>query len=141
MKHILTIIVAALAVAILSPAPALAQDLTYSNRIQAGDSSLVRENKARVSINRLEFGNSALNITNAATNNITNAVVLERVVVGSAGTGSTLVLSDVTASATNVIATLTTTAQTQLMFGVRLSGTLRAVTAGGTNANLTLIYR
>jgi hypothetical protein len=140
MKKIILLVVA-LVVTILSLAGVQAQDLTYTNRIQAGDSSLVRDNKARVSMNRLEFGNSALNITNAATNNITNAVVLDRVVVGTAGTGSTLVLSDVTASATNVIATLTTTAQTQLMFGVRLSGTLRAVTAGGTNANVTLIYR
>jgi hypothetical protein len=140
MKNFILIAVA-LVVTILSLAGVQAQDLTYTNRIQAGDSSLVRDNKARVSMNRLEFGNSALNITNAATNNITNAVVLDRVVVGTAGTGSTLVLSDVTASATNVIATLTTTAQTQLMFGVRLSGTLRAVTAGGTNANVTLIYR
>lgn len=140
MKNFILIAVA-LVVTILSLAGVQAQDLTYTNRIQTGDSSLVRENKARVSMNRLEFGNSALNITNAATNNITNAVVLDRVVVGTAGTGSTLVLSDVTASATNVIATLTTTAQTQLMFGVRLSGTLRAVTAGGTNANVTLIYR
>jgi hypothetical protein len=141
MKSIITI-QAALAVAFIVTLPAAhAQDLTYSNRIQTGDSGLVRDNKARVAMTRLEYGNSALNITNNATNNVTNAVVLDRVVVGTAGATSAVVVSDVTASATNVITTIGTTNQIVWPLGVRLSGTLRAVTTGGTPANVTVIYR
>jgi F0F1-type ATP synthase membrane subunit c/vacuolar-type H+-ATPase subunit K len=140
MKKIILLAVA-LAVAVTGLSTAQAQDLTYSTRIQTGDSALVRDNKANVAITRLEFGNSALNITANGTNNITNSAVVERLVVGTAGATSAVVISDVAGGATNVIATIGTTNQNTFSLGVRISGVLRAVTTGGTPANVTLIYR
>jgi hypothetical protein len=119
----------------------VAADLAYDSIPQSGDSDLVIRNKQAVAMARLEFGNSYLNVTTNGTNNITGPVVLDRVVVGTAGSNSTLIVSEVTSTATNTVATITTAAQAALPLGVRVEGTLRAVAAGDAAANVTLSYR
>jgi type II secretory pathway pseudopilin PulG len=118
-----------------------AADLTYSSPVQTGDSALVRDNKAAAAITRLEFGNRYLNIATNGTNNISGPVVVDRVIIATAGTTSSLVLSDVTTSSTTTIATISTTSQAAIPLGIRTEGTLRAVTAGGAPADVTLSYR
>lgn len=120
---------------------AYAADLAYTSLPQTGDSDLIIRNKQALAITRLEFGNSNVNITGNGTNNVTGPVVLDQVVIGTAGANSTLTLSEVTASATNAIGTFSTTAQASLRLNVRVNGTLRAVTTGSTPANITLSYR
>ncbi len=122
-------------------AAAFAADLTYTTAPQSGDSDLVLRNKGLVAMARLERGNTYANVSTNGTNNYTGPVILDRLVVGTAGATSTLTLSDVSTSATNAIATISTTNQVSLPLGVRVEGTLRAVTAGGTPANVTLSYR
>ena len=127
------------ALAIIAPHSAMAADLEYTSLPQTGDSELILRNKQAVAATRLEFGNSYLNVATTGTNNIAGPVVLDRVVVGTAGVGATLSLLDVTASGTTTIATMSTAAQASLSLGVRVSGTLRAITSG--TASVTLSYR
>lgn len=121
---------------------AFAADLTYSSRVQTGDTPTVIGNKSATAISRLEFGNNWTNITANGTNSLGAGVTLDRVQVNTSGTTSTLVLREVTsAGATNVIATASTTAQGTLDYGIRVTGTLQAVSAGGAAHNVTISYR
>jgi len=135
------ILIAILVMAVMSAA-LYAADLAYNALPQQGDSDLVIQNKQAVAITRMEFGNSYTNITAAGTNSLTGPLVLDRLVVGTAGaTNSTLTLSDVTSGATNTIGTFTTASQVSIPIGIRVQGNLRAVAAGSPAANLTLSYR
>jgi len=141
MKNHFSKIVTLMVLLFLAIGVVCAQELAYTTAPLSGDSDLVLRNKQAVAISRMERGNTSLNITANGTNNVAGPVVLDRVVVGTAGATSVLVLSEVTASATNAIATISTTNQASLHLNVRVAGTLRAVTTGGTPANLTLGYR
>lgn len=118
-----------------------AADLAYTTLPQSGDSDLVIRNKQAVAIARMERGNTYTNITANGTNSVTGPVVLERLVIGTAGANSTVTLSDVTSTATNAIGTFSTTSQASLMLNVRTTGDLRAVSTSTTPANVTLSYR
>lgn len=120
---------------------AFAADLTYPDTVQSGDSQLIRDNKQAVAITRLEYGNAFLNTASNGTNNISGPLTLDKVIIATGGTASTLTLTEVTASATNNIAVFSSVAQASLPVNLRISGTLRAVTAGDAPANVVLSYR
>lgn len=125
----------------LTSLAALAGDLTYSSRIQDEDSDLVIAHKAAVSQNRLEHGNSYLNLTTSGTTTLAGPLTLDRVIVATGGTASSVVLTEVSGTTSTLIATIATTTPNTFTLGLRVTGTLRAVTTGAAPANLTLSYR
>lgn len=131
-------IVAIFMVALVPCLPAAS--LTYSPAsVQSGDSALVIANKVAVA---QSGANSYKNITTAATTAVkATAGVLERVIVNTAGAGSTITLYDNTAGSGTKIATMTSAAQGVLSFNCSFTTGLTAVTASGTPADITIIYR
>ncbi len=135
-------IAAALVLAVLMPVLPAAT-LSYSPLVpQTGDSDLVIHNKAAVAQTQLAAGNSFRNITTATTTAVkASAGVLVSITVNTAGAGSTITLYDNTAASGTKIATLTSAAQTTLIYNVAFSTGLTAVTASGTPADITVSYR
>jgi len=121
-----------------------AATLSYSPLVpQTGDSALVISNKAAVAQARLAAGNSFLNVTTAATTVVkASAGVLERICVNTVGAGSTITLYDNASAASGTkIGTLTSAIQGSLTYNVAFSNGLVAVTASGTPADITFVYR
>lgn len=120
---------------IVAPATASAGDLSYATLTpQTGDSDLVMKNKSTLAA----APKLNANITATGTTSVA-AVVLDRVIVNTAGSAdSKVVLTDGTAA----IASVSTSSQVALNYGVALtSGSLKAVTTGTTAANVTVTYR
>jgi hypothetical protein len=135
-----------------------AATLSYSPAApQTGDSALVIANKAAVASTTTaaqttaaasalavqNAGNSFANITTATTTAVkASAGVLVRVIVGTAGAGSTLTIYNNTGAGTDApIATMTTAAQGSFEFNVTCSAGIKVVSASGTPANITVVYR
>lgn len=132
---------ACLALALFAPPPARATDtsLSYTTPIQTSDTPLVIEHKQAVAqVN----GNSYANITTATTTTVkSGAGVLDKIVVNSAGSGSTITIYDNTAGSGTKIGTATGAAQTTLTYNVHFSTGLTIVTASGSAADITVSYR
>jgi hypothetical protein len=134
-----------------------AATLSYSPAApQTGDSALVIGNKQAVASTTTaaqttlaaaalavqNAGGSYANITTATTTTVkTGAGVLLGVIVNSAGAGSTITLYANTAGSGTKIATLTSAAQTSLTYDLAFTTGLTAVTASGTPADITIVYR
>jgi hypothetical protein len=121
-------------VALLWTPKARAADLSYSTLTpQTGDTDLQIAHKGAIATAPRLW----TNLTTSGTFTVA-AATLDRVIVGTSGTTSQVVLKD----GTNTIATATTTTQIALPFSLALSsGTLTAITTGGAPANLTITYR
>ncbi|MDD5349499.1 MAG: hypothetical protein PHQ12_04735 [Chthoniobacteraceae bacterium] len=113
-------------------APAFAGDLAYPTLVpQTADTELVIAHKSVLA----QAPRRSINITTTGTTSVP-AAMFDRLIVNTAGTASSVVLTD----GTTAIASATTTAQTWLPFGIVLSsGTLTAVTTG--TANITITFR
>lgn len=127
-----------------------AATLSYSPAApQTGDSALVISNKAAVAatttaakLTTLEAGNSFVNITTATTTAVkASGGVLERIIVNTAGAGSTLTIYNNTAGSGAKVGTMTTAAQCSQTFNVACSTGITVVTASGTPADITVVYR
>ncbi len=120
-----------------------AATLSYSPLVpQTSDSALIIANKAAVSSARLAAGNSYSNITTATTTSAkSGAGVLVRVIVNTVGAGSTLTIYDNTAASGTKIATMTTAIQCSQEFNVAFATGLTVVSASGSPADITLVYR
>lgn len=121
-----------------------AATLSYSPLVpQTGDSALIISNKAAVAQTRLAAGNSFVNITTATTTVVkASGGILERVVINTVGAGSTITLYDNASAASGTkIGTLTSALQASLSYNVAFSNGLVAVTASGTAADVTFVYR
>ena len=131
MKHLSSLL---MAVALAAAVPVFAGDLSYTTLVpQTGDTELVIAHKHSLNLAPRKWSN----VTTSGTIAIP-AVMLDRVVINSPGTASQVVLTD----GTTAIATLATTGQASLPFGIVLaSGTLTSVTSGSAPANLTITYR
>lgn len=129
----------AVVLAVLMPS-LIAAPVVYSPAsIQTGDSALVISNKVAAA---QSGANSYKNITTATTTAVkATAGVLERVIINTAGAGSTITLYDNTAGSGTKIATITSAAQTVLSFNCQFTTGLTAVTASGTAADITIVYR
>jgi hypothetical protein len=127
-------------VALLAVAAVLAADLTYTTLPQTTDSALVLANKQSAALTGAS--NKFSNITTATTTTVkSGSGVLERIVVNTAGAGSTFVIYDNTAGSGTKIASGTSATQISLMYNVRFSTGLTIVTASGTPADITVIYK
>lgn len=135
-KSILFIIAAALALLGI----ASAARLTYTSPApDSGDTPAVIANKVAVA---QTGSNSFANITTATTTAVkSGAGIVERIIVNTAGAGSTLTLYDNTAGSGTKIGTFTTAAQASLTINCAFATGLTAVTASGTAADITVIYR
>lgn len=134
-----------------------AATLSYSPAApQTGDSALVITNKAAVAatttatntttsatkLTALLAGNSFNNITTATTTAVkASAGVLERITVNTAGAGSTLTIYDNTAASGTKVGTWTTAAQGSFTINVACATGITCVTASGTPADITVVYR
>jgi hypothetical protein len=134
-----------------------AATLTYSPAApQTGDSALIIANKEAVAATTTaaqttlaaaalavqNAGNSYNNITTATTTTVkTGAGVLESVIINSAGTGSSITIYANTAGSGTKIATLTAEAQIAIPYNLAFATGLTVVTASGTPANITIVYR
>lgn len=115
-----------------------AGDLTYTTLPQASDTALQISNKAAVAAS----SNKYKNITTAATTVVkSGSGILERIIVNSGGSGSTIAIYDNTSAATTLIGTATSASQATLIYGCRFSTGLTIVTASGTAADITVVYR
>jgi hypothetical protein len=86
-------------------------------------------------------GLTPVNITTAATTLIkTGRGTIGRVIVNTAGAGSSIAIYDGLTAAGTLIATVSSAAQTSLTFGAAVSTGLCVVTSGGTPANITILY-
>jgi uncharacterized protein (AIM24 family) len=134
MKPIRTLTLALLALGAIA---ARATDLTYTTPIATGDSPLVMANKqAAVAVN----GDAFHNLTGNATTTVkTGSGVLERIVINTAGTSSTITVYDNTAGSGTKIATASGNAQTVLSYNVRFATGLTIVTTG--SPDVTVGYR
>lgn len=104
-----------------------------------GDTPLVLANKVAVA---QTGSNSFTNITTATTTAVkSGAGIIDRIIVNTAGAGSTLTLYDNTAASGTKIGTFTTAAQASLTINCAFATGLTAVTASGTAADITVIYR
>ena len=119
--------------------PARATDLSYSSLVpQTSDNDLILLHKSQVSVGKLANGNLVSNITASGTNSVT-AVVLERIVVNTAGSADSAAILK---SGSTTLATLSTGAQASIAYNVVIaSGTLTVISSGTTAPNLTLSYR
>ncbi|MDP3851969.1 MAG: hypothetical protein Q8Q59_15815 [Luteolibacter sp.] len=118
--------------------------LSYSPLVpQTGDTPTVIANKAAVSQARLAAGCSYANVTTATTTVVkASAGVLERIVINTLGAGSTITLYDNASAASGTkIATLTSAIQNSITYNVAFANGLVAVTASGTAADVTFVYR
>jgi hypothetical protein len=134
MKLIRTVTLALLAFGL---AAARATDLSYSTPISTGDSPLVMANKqAAAAVN----GDSYHNLTGNATTTVkSGSGVLDRIVVNTAGTSSTVTVYDNTAGSGTKIATASGNAQVVLSYGVHFATGLTIVTTG--SPDITVSYR
>ena len=131
--------------------------LTYSPAVpQTGDSALVIENKAAVAatttatqtttsatkLTALMAGNSFANVTTATTTAVkASAGVLVSINVNTAGAGSTLVIYNNTAGSGTKVGTMTTAIQGVFVFNVTCATGITVVSASGTPADITVVYR
>ena len=104
-----------------------------------GDTPTVIANKIAVA---QTGSNSFTNIPTATTTTVkSGAGIVDRIIVNSGGASSTLVLYDNTAGSGTKIGTFTTAAQASLTLNCAFATGLTAVTANGTAADITVIYR
>lgn len=131
--------------------------LTYSPAApQTGDSALVIGNKASVAatttaaqttiaatkLTTMTAGNSYTNITTATTTTCkASAGVLVRIIVNTVGAGSTLTIYDNTAGSGTKIGTMTTAIQCSHTFDVTCATGITVVSASGTPADITIVWR
>jgi 4-hydroxyphenylpyruvate dioxygenase-like putative hemolysin len=136
---------------------AAAATLTYSPAApQTGDSALVISNKAAVAATTTatqttaaasalavqNAGSSFANVTTATTTAVkASAGVLERIIVNTAGAGSTLTIYNNTAGSGAKVGTMTTAAQGCFEFNVNCTTGITVVSASGTPADITVVYR
>jgi hypothetical protein len=134
------IIISAIAAAFLGLSIAYASRLTYTTPApDTEDTEVVIAHKVAVA---QTGSNSFTNITTATTTAVkSGAGIIDRIIVNTAGAGSTLVLYDNTAASGTKIGTFTTAAQTSLTVNCAFATGLTAVTASGTAADITVIYR
>lgn len=123
-----------------------AATLTYSPAApQTGDTEQVINHKAAVAATTTAEntgGGSFVNITTATTTAVkASAGVIERLIVNSAGAGSTLVLYNNTAGSGAKIGTFTTAIQGSIEINAAFGTGLTAVSASGTPADITIVYR
>lgn len=133
MKTLLLAAFAALLLTGLAPAA----DLTYTTLPKDTDSELVIAHKVAAAA---ASGNSFANITTNTTTVVkTGSGVLDRIVIGTAGTSSVITVYDNTAASGTKIGTVSGDAQAVLVFGVRFATGLTIVTTGA--PNVTVSYR
>lgn len=127
-----------------------AATLSYSPAApQTGDSALVIGNKAAVAatttaakITEAQAGNSFVNITTATTTAVkATPGVLVRIIVNTVGAGSTLTIYNNTAGSGAKVGTMTTAIQGSYEFNVACSVGITVVSASGTAADITVVYR
>ena len=141
-----------------------ATTLTYSPAVpQTGDQEVIISHKAAVAatttatnsatiatqtttaatkLTTLLAGNSYTHITTATTTVIKAAPgVLERIVVNTVGAGSAATIYDNATGTTTVIGVATTAIQTSLTYNINCSAGITIVTAGGTPADITVVWR
>ncbi len=134
-----------------------AATLSYSPAApQTGDSALVISNKQAVAATTTAAqttaaaaalavqngGGSFANITTATTTAVkATPGVLERIIVNTAGAGSTLTIYNNTAGSGAKVGTMTTAAQGSFEFNVACSTGITVVSASGTPADITVVYR
>lgn len=134
-----------------------AATLTYSPAVpQTGDSALVITNKAAVAVTTsatqnttsatkltaLLAGNSYANITTATTTVVkASPGVLVRIIVGTVGAGSTLTIYDNATGTTTKIGAMTTAIQGSFEFNVACTAGITVVSASGSAADITVVYR
>lgn len=90
-----------------------------------------------------QAGASFRNITASASTDVKNAAgILHKLVIGTGGAGSTLTLyNDTTGGTSNPIGVFDTATRDSIDLDVGFSNGLQAVTAAGTPANITIVYR
>lgn len=121
--------------ALFEPA-ARAGDLTYTTLPQTGDSDLVRANKAQTA----PSSNTFLEITTATTTAVkSGSGIIEKLIVGTVGSSSKVVIYDNTAGSGTVIAEINTDTLGTYHFGCRFATGLTLVTTG--TPKITVIYR
>lgn len=140
----MTKIVFALLVFFIGTIPVLAQNPVKSCvSIPAGSANCVPVDSTNP-LPTYQAGASAVNITtNADTNVKASAGTFVGIVVNTAGTTSNAKIyndADGTCSS-GLIATVNTTALISLMFGINMSIGICVKTAGGTAADITILYR
>lgn len=114
--------------------------MTYTTPApDTGDTPTVIANKIAVA---QTGSNSFRNITTATTTAVkSGAGIVDRIIVCTAGAGSTLTLYDNTAGSGTKIGTFTTAAQSSITLNCAFDTGLTAVTASGTAADITVVYR
>jgi len=134
-----------------------AATLSYSPTVpQTGDSALVISNKAAVAVTTsatqnttsatkltaLMAGNSYAYISTATTTVVkATPGVLVRIIVGTVGAGSTLAIYDNATGTTTQIGAMTTAIQGAFEFNVTCAAGITVVSASGTPALITVVYR
>jgi hypothetical protein len=130
-----TALVAIVAVLSLAPA-AFAADLTYTALPGTGDSELVLQHKNLVA----SASNKYSNVTTATTTVVkSGSGILERIIINTGASTSTITVYDNTAGSGTKIATAATTAQGVLIYGCRFGTGLTVITSS--TADITVVYR
>jgi len=130
---------AALAAALLIasiPLSARAGDLSYTTLPQASDSDLIIAHKQAAT----PASNLYSNVSTATTTTCkSGSGVLERIIVNTGASTTTVTVYDNTAGSGTKIATAATTAQGVLIYGCHFGTGLTVVTSG--TADITVVYR
>lgn len=137
MKNILSYILTILLVALLiSPPGAIATDLTYTTLPQDTDSALILSNKRAT-----ESASNKFTYISTATTTAVKATsgVLEKIIVGTVGSSSTVTIYDNTAGSGTVIGVINSDSLGTYHFGGRFGTGLTIVTVG--TPKVTVVYR
>lgn len=119
----------------LAPA-ARATDLTYTALPQSGENELELQHKVMMA----PSSNTYANLTSAATTTIkSGSGILEKIVINTGASSTTVTVYDNTAGSGTKIATAATTTQGTLSYGCRFGTGLTVVTSGA--ADITIVYR
>jgi hypothetical protein len=141
MKHLRSFFSAIFLVALLIlviglPPVARAGDLTYTVLPQASDSDLIIAHKQAAT----PASNLYSNVSTATTTTCkSGSGVLERIIVNTGASTTTVTVYDNTAGSGTKIATASTTAQGTLIYGCHFGTGLTVVTSG--TADITVVYR
>lgn len=132
-----TIALIALLIFVIAPPPsARAGDLTYTKLPQSDDSDLIIAHKQAAA----PASNLYSNVASAATTTCkSGSGVLERIIINTGASTTTVTVYDNTAGSGTKIATAATTAQGVLVYGCHFSTGLTVVTSG--TADITVVYR